>query len=127
VTPGTARPQDQRVIHDVVLHMTNDQPMLADLFELPDGSTTLLRCTNLRQMNGKRPIFVDDLGSIFFFPMDHLRFIEVLPRSQAAEHLALGSGEESGPIEMGSGNGTADELDEELEIDEDFLRRVREA
>jgi hypothetical protein len=107
--------------------MNNDQPMLADLFELPDGSTTLLRCTNLRQMNGQRPIFVDDLGSIFFFPMLHLRFIEILPRSQAAEHLALGSGEESGPIEMGGGNGTAGELDEELEIDEDFLRRVREA
>ena len=112
------------MIRDVVLHMNNEQPLMADLFELPDATTALLRCTNLRMMNGKRPVFADDIESIFFFPMLHLRFIEVLPRSQGPEHLALGPGESSEPIEMGSG---ADELDDDLEIDEDFLRRIREA
>jgi hypothetical protein len=114
------------VIRDAVLHINNEQPLMADLFELPEGNVALLRCTNLRTLNGKRPIFADDSESVFFFPMIHLRFVEVLPRSLDAEHLALSAGEPQEPIEMGSGS-PQDDLDTELEIDEDFLRRIREA
>ena len=112
------------MIRDAVLHINNEQPMLADIFELPEGNTALLRCTNLRMMNGKRPVFADDINSVFYFPMLHLRFIEVLPKSQGGDHLALPSGLEE-PIEMGSG--APEVAEEELEIDEDFLRRIREA
>jgi hypothetical protein len=112
------------VIHDVVLHMNGEQPLVADLFELPDPSTTLLRCTNLRHLNGKRPVWADDINSVFFFPMLNFRFLEVPPGSHTGEHLALGPGEEGVPIEMGSGR---DNPDEDLAIDEDFLRRIREA
>ena len=114
------------MIHDVVLHMNNEQPLMADLFELPDASTALLRCTNLRMLNGKRPIFADDINSIFIFPMLHLRFIEVMPGSEPSDSLALPAGTAVEPIEMGSG-GPGDDRDAEIEIDEDFLRRVREA
>ena len=113
------------MIRDVVLHINNEQPLMADIFEMPEGNVALLRCTNLRNLNGKRPVFADDSASIFFFPMIHLRFIEVLPRSLESGHLALVSGEPAAPIEMGSGTG--DDLDTDLEIDEDFLRRIREA
>lgn len=112
------------MIRDVVLHMNNEQPLMADLFELPEGNTALLRCTNLRMMNGKRPVFADDVTSVFFFPMLHLRFIEVLPRSLGGEHLALGPGPDE-PIEMPSG--APGPAEEDFEVDEDFLRRVREA
>jgi hypothetical protein len=112
------------MIRDAVLHMNNEQPLMADLFELPEGNTALLRCTNLRMLNGKRPIFADDVTSVFFFPMLHLRFIEVLPKSLGGEHLALGPGPDA-PIEMGSGGTEA--VEEDFEVDEDFLRRVREA
>lgn len=122
---GTGRADDARVIRDVVLHMNNEQPLMADLFEFPEGNTALLRCTNLRMMNGKRPVFADDSSSTFFFPMVHLRFIEVLPRPHADGHLALAPGEDRDPIEMG--DGSLDAADEDLEIDEDFLRRIREA
>lgn len=119
------------MIRDAVLHIHNEQPLMADLFEMPDATTTLLRCTNLRDLNGKRPVYADDIASVFYFPIHHLRFIEVLPRSLAGDRLALPSGEEAEPIVMGGGNGAAgepdDDLDGELEIDEDFLRRIREA
>jgi hypothetical protein len=124
VTASTASPDDRFVIHDVVLHMNGEQPLVADLFELPDPSTTLLRCTNLRHLNGKRPVWADDMNSVFFFPMLNFRFLEVPTGSLAGEHLALGPGEDETPIEMGSGR---DDLDEDLAIDEDFLRRIREA
>ena len=112
------------MIRDVVLHINNEQPLRADLFELPEGDTTLLRCTNVRTMNGTRPVYIDDLNSIIFFPMVHLRFIEILPATQGAEHLALGPGEERVPVEAGVAK---ERPEEDLQIDEDFLRRVRDA
>jgi hypothetical protein len=112
------------VIRDVVLHINNEQPLRADLFELPEADTVLLRCTNVRTLSNTRPVYIDDLQSVIFIPMLHLRFIEILPATQGAEHLALGPGEERVPVEVGVAK---DELEEDLEIDEDFLRKIREA
>jgi len=122
------------VIRDVVLHMHNEQPLLADLFEAPSPGDVGLRCTNLRAMNGKRPVFVDDSASIFFFPYLHVRFVEIPPGaiSDIDPELALTVDQERAPRFRGTPT-TADELeaepalDDDLEIDEDFLRRVREA
>jgi hypothetical protein len=113
------------VIRNACIHVNGEQPLLADLFELPATSDVTLRCTNLRAMNGKRPVFADEIASVFFFPMIHIRFIEIPPSSMAGGDVDLPM-----PIPVGAGSqleaGTAeDELD--LEIDEDFLRRVREA
>jgi hypothetical protein len=114
------------VIRDVVLHINNEQPLRADLFEFPEPDAVLLRCTNVRTLNNTRPVFVDDLNSIVFFPMLHLRFIEVLPKSQAEANLSLGPGET--PIPIAAAAPTPEpEPEEDLEIDEDFLRKVREA
>ena len=113
------------MIRNACIHLNGEQPLLADLFELPSTADVTLRCTNLRNMNGKRPIFADDSSSIFFFPMIHVRFLEVPPSAMAggdaempvAIPVAAANQLDAGPTE--------DELD--LEIDEDFLRRVREA
>jgi len=130
VPAGTGPGHHASVIRDVVLHMNNEQPLMADLFEFPEGNTALLRCTNLRMMNGRRPVFADDSSSTFFFPMVHLRFIEVSPRSQGDGrptdgHLALEAGDGHDP--RGAAAGAPEAPDEDLEIDEDFLRRIREA
>ena len=120
------------MIRDAVLHINNEQPLLADLFEAPMPGDVGLRCTNLRMMNGKRPVFVDDSASIFFFPYLHIRFVEIPP-------AAMSSGDPSMAVALDGAQAPAfraDEeavpagdagLDEDLEIDEDFLRRVREA
>ena len=125
MTAGTTASTMADVIRDVVLHINNEQPLRADLFELPEADTVLLRCTNIRTLNGTRPIFIDDLQSIVFFPMLHLRFIEILPRSQAEAELALGPGDVAIPVPAPAD--PEPEPEEELEIDEDFLRKVREA
>jgi hypothetical protein len=116
---------DARMIRNACIHLNGEQPLLADLFELPSTADVSLRCTNLRNMNGKRPIFADDMASVFYFPMIHVRFLEVPPTAMAG-----GDSEMPMPIPVAASNqleaGPAeDELD--LEIDEDFLRRVREA
>ncbi len=114
------------VIRNVVLHLSNEQPLVADLFELPNAGDVGLRCTNLRSLDGKRPIFVDDSASIFFFPYHRMSFLEVPARSAAGTDLG-----DMAPVPVAvsvpTQNGTEEaEDDVELEIDEDFLRRIRE-
>ena len=110
------------MIRNAVLHINNEQPLLADLFEMPTSSDQGLRCTNLRTMNGKRPIFADDMASVFFFPYLHIRFVEIPPGSVEGDlpmPVAVGA-----PVERDPAEEPLDDAD--LEIDEDFLRRIRE-
>jgi hypothetical protein len=122
VPAADRRGQDGAVIRNAVLHINNEQPLLADLFEMPSATDQGLRCTNLRTMNGKRPVFADDTGSVFFFPYLHIRFVEIPPGSAGGE-VPL-------PAPVGAaleGSAPEEALDDgELEIDEDFLRRIRE-
>ena len=111
------------MLRDVVIHMNSEQPLLADLYEAPSPGDVGLRCTNLRQKNGKRPIFVDDSRSIFFFPYLHVRFVEIPPGALDGSDPRLALTAEGPDADASPG---FDELEPDLEIDEDFLRRIRE-
>ena len=97
-----------------ILHLLNDQPLIAELFVDPKASDAAVICTNLRTIDGKKPVFIDFANSTFAFPMAAIRFIEVLRTGEDGERLPAVSHEEAPEPE-------------DLEIDEDFLRRVREA
>jgi hypothetical protein len=109
------------VIRNVVIHITNEQPLLADLFELPTPTDVSLVCTNVRMLDGKKPIFIDHSKSTFVFPYLNVRFIEMLPGSTAGLNDQAPGEADGVAVESG-----ADEPEVELELDEDFLRRIRE-
>ncbi len=69
--------QHRAVIRNVVIHVTNEQPLLADLYALPSASDAGLVCTNVRGLDGKRPVFIDHVASTFFFPYHVVRFLEI--------------------------------------------------
>jgi hypothetical protein len=98
-----------------ILHLLNDQPLAVDLLEEPKASDMSVLCTNVRTLDGKRPVFIDFSSSMFAFPMAMVRFVEI-PRAEDEADRGM-------PM---AAPADADEGDE-LEIDEDFLRRVREA
>jgi hypothetical protein len=95
-----------------VIHPLNDQPLLVDIEDMPLPSDAALVCRNVRTIDNRRPKFVDRKDSTFIFPFDSIRFIEVYSGVDAGP----GEQEAAEPVEP-----------DELEIDEDFLRRVREA
>jgi hypothetical protein len=99
-----------------ILHLLNDQPLTVDLLEEPKPSDQSIVCTNVKTIDGKRPVFIDFSSSTFLFPVAMVRFVEI-PTEVAAEM------DGSRPLMSALG----DDDGEELEIDEDFLRRVREA
>ena len=114
------------MLRNAVLHLQNEQPLLADLFEMPTSTDLSVLLTNLRSLDGKRPVFVDDQKSVFVFPYHRVTFVEIPP--QAALTAEMGDALPV-PVAVGaSGQGETEGLgdDGELEIDEDFLRRIRE-
>ena len=100
-----------------IIHLTNDQPITVDLVEMPQAGDIAIICTNVRTGDGKKPVFIDFASSTFLFPLVGIRFVEIL---QAADEAARSSARAAAAA-------TAATEPEDLEIDEDFLRRVREA
>ena len=100
-----------------ILHLLNDQPLNVELLDDPKSSDMAVICTNVRTIDGKRPVFIDFSDSTFIFPMASVRFVEI----------PTGAGEVDGARAAAAAAAESDEEAEDLEIDEDFLRRVREA
>lgn len=97
-----------------ILHLMNDQPLAVELLEEPTPSDIAIVCTNPRTIDGKKPVFIDFASSTFVFPMSAIRFVEVLRFGEDGSQMTPMAGD-------------AQTEPEDLEIDEDFLRRVREA
>ena len=131
-----ARAEHRIVIRNACIHINNEQPLLADLFAMPDPRDLALVCTNLRSMNGSRPVFVDATDSVFVFPYSHIRFVEVPAAAadrpaDAAPDRATAARIPHRPESVEAVHSVKvavppDGTDAELEIDEDFLRRIRE-
>jgi hypothetical protein len=98
-----------------ILHLLNDQPLVVDLLGEPKPDDLTVVCTNVKTVDGKRPVFIDFTSSTFVFPMAMIRFVEIPPEADEAERAKP------------SRAAAEDEEGDDLEIDEDFLRRVREA
>ena len=129
------------MIRNVVVHISNEQPLLADLYDLPQATDAGLLCTNLRAMDGKRPVFIDRIENTFFFPYRAIRFLEI-PVGAVDRHRADGGGDapetlapDEPPAEAEPTSNLPavieavapdDDLDLGEEIDEDFLRRIRD-
>ena len=128
------------MIRNVCIHLSNEQPLLVDMFDLPTAADAGLLCTNVRSLDGKRPIFIDSITGVFFFPYHVIRFLEIpegavdLGRTsggQAAPGYARGAGEEpDSRLAIAVGGPAGEDLDEdpdgEIEIDEGFLQRIRD-
>ena len=113
------------MIKNVVLHLNNEQPVVVDMFELPQSIDLGVRCTNMRTLDGKRPVFIDDIQAVFFFPYLHVRFVEIPPRSLIGTELEVAV---EVAVVAAAPAASEDSIDDEdIEIDEDFLRRIREA
>ena len=107
------------MIRNAVIHLLNEQPVLADLYEMPQARDQGLLCTNLRTMDGKRPVFIERMDGVFYFPYLHVRFLEIPTGSTGLPEIEGGAGSKSAPE-------PAAEPEADVELDEDFLRRIRD-
>jgi hypothetical protein len=135
------------MIRNVILHLHNELPMKADIESLPTAADAGLLCTNLRTLEGRKPISTEYLDSVFLLPYNIIRFIEI-PRA-AIHEAGLDEDLPTAPAELPaaatavpdganvivtpppeSPRATAAEEEDALEHlapDEELLRRIREA
>ena len=110
------------MIRNAVIHIANEQPLVADLYGMPTSSDVSLVCTNIRMLDGKKPIFVDHSNSVFVFPYATIRFLEIM----AGSTDGLPSTPENGALPIDEPGPSEEPDDGDIELDEDFLRRIRE-
>lgn len=86
------------MLRDAVIHLHNEQPILADLLAEPTPADNCLVCTNLRTMGGKPPVFVERGDSTFVFPMIHIRFVEIRPAGVDAPEASRSQDQPASPV-----------------------------
>ena len=106
------------VITNVLIHLVNDLPIVADMEQLPSAGDRSITCTNVRTVDGKRPPFVHDRHATFVFPLSGIRLIEA-PNEGSEAQSALQAQE---PLPALPPPVVVDE-----EPDEDLLARIRSA
>jgi hypothetical protein len=120
--------QTRHVIKDVVIHLQGRLPLLADLHQVPGPTDLLLRASNVRTRDGKRPTFAEETDSWFLIPVHQVTVIE-LPQSAldglASTGARLGHPADAGPL--GPDEPTDERDSKPLEPDEDLLARIRGA
>jgi hypothetical protein len=109
------------MFHGIIVHLNNDLPIIVDMDELPAPGDRMIRCTNVRTVDGKRPAFVHERGSTFIFPLAIIRLIEV-PELSDGSGIAVQP--EYEPRTSAVHEPALDEIDEEAE--EDLLARIRQ-
>lgn len=109
------------MVRAVSVHLANEHAFLADLFAMPALSDQTVVCTNVRTPDGKRPVWADAKESIYYFPWTHIRFLEIPEGAVESGHPGGGAGGDEYAVQPDEA-----ERESELEIDEDFLRRVRD-
>jgi predicted alpha/beta-fold hydrolase len=67
------------VAYSVILHLPNEDPLLAELDELPKAGDTNVSVTNIRKRDGGRVAYLDGDAERVFFPWHRITFIEIMP------------------------------------------------
>jgi len=137
------------MIRNVILHLNGEMPMKADIESLPTAADAGLLCTNLRTLEGRKPVSTEYLDSVFLLPYHVIRFIEIpresihsagldhdlpglrveLPAESSADPDGRGAIVTPPPVPGAAapGPGAEDEAIEHAEPDGELLRRIRQA
>jgi hypothetical protein len=62
----------------VILHILNEDPILADMEDLPDPSAIYISCNNLRKRDGKPVNYLTPGAKTILFPWSRINFIEIM-------------------------------------------------
>ena len=65
--------------YTVILHLANEDAVLAELEKLPEPNSTCVICSGVRRRDGKPLHYVTPEATAFIFPWSRISFIEVLP------------------------------------------------
>lgn len=69
----------------VILHISNEDPVLGEIEDLPGVSDTMVFVKNPRKRDGKDLIHIDPNVITVIWPLSRINFIEVMPSGEEEE------------------------------------------
>ncbi len=72
--------------HTIVAHISNSDPVVGEVDELPALNATLIMMRNPRKTDGKDLHYLSEKTMIVYWPLDRVNFIEVLA-AEAEEEI----------------------------------------
>lgn len=66
----------------VIIHITNEDPIVAEIEEIPSVSDKVLIGTNPRKRDGKDLHYIDADVTTVLWPWDRINFLEILPSEE---------------------------------------------
>jgi hypothetical protein len=73
--------------YEVLVHLMNEDPILAEVEELPAAGDNCLYLVNPRRRDGKPVHYLDRQAVQFIFPWTRITFIEVMPSEEHDDKL----------------------------------------
>lgn len=73
----------------VIVHISNEDPVMGDLDQLPELTDTLIILKNPRRKDGKDLSYLDANVNMVLWPISRINFIEVLPGTEEEEIITF--------------------------------------
>lgn len=70
---------------DVIIHLHNEDPILAEIEELPDPTHQSVLVYNPRRRDGRSLHYITEGARAFLFPWTRISFIEIMGEEEAKE------------------------------------------
>ncbi len=70
---------------EVIIHLHNEDPVLAELEAVPDPSHQFLHVLNPRRRDGRSLHYVTEGATSFLFPWTRITFVEIMETEAAKE------------------------------------------
>ena len=67
---------------EVLIHIQNSEPILAEIDELPGAQDTLIKVHNPRMRDGKELHYLAQNVVSVYWPISQISFIEILPSEE---------------------------------------------
>lgn len=66
----------------VIIHLSNEEPVLGEVDQLPAPTDQIITLNNPRRMDGKYLNFIQDRVTTVIWPLSRISFIEVFPNEE---------------------------------------------
>ena len=70
---------------EIILHLVNEDPVLAEMEGLPDPTHQTVTVLNPRRRDGRSLHYVTEGATAFIFPLSRVSFIEIMEEEEAKE------------------------------------------
>lgn len=81
---------------DVIIHLANEDPIMAEMEDLPNPTHQNIVITNPRRRDGRALHYITDGATAFVFPWTRINFIEIMEAEEEREVIKPWRDEEHG-------------------------------